>query len=441
MVESPGVESPGVESPGVESPADAAALPAIAPDEPCGPDLDRAGDAEFLNFMAATEGQLPAAYFSFDRKTFDFPAAFETAEKLLRRSQDLRLFALKAKLAILSRDFKGFARAIATIAWLLENRWDEVHPRAEDGDYTARLVTLGTLDDGPVSVLPLQYATLIETQRDGALVYRAQMVATGDAKPRDGETLPPASAIERVLASVEIADLALAAETARGLAASLDAISAITRDRVGFEQGVNFKALAPLVDRIASFLNQALAKRDPTLAAATSPAAEAGAQAMEALAGPAPSPFATLADADRALGAALGYFATSEPSSPARLLIAQARETLGKNLYEVIKLLAPNHVNNARVFVGPDGAFTVPVSSLAASPSGEITRAEAEPAPTRAAALALVEAVAGHLRRAEPSSPAPYLLDRARTLATRDFLGLLTDVLPEDDLASMKRGR
>ena len=63
------------------------------------------------------------------------------------------------------------------------------------------------------------------------------------------------------------------------------------------------------------------------------------------------------------------------------------------------------------------------------------------PAPSRAAALTLIDAVASHMRRVEPSSPAPYLLERAKALASRDFLSLLNEVLPEDDLSSMKLGR
>jgi type VI secretion system protein ImpA len=59
---------------------------------------------------------------------------------------------------------------------------------------------------------------------------------------------------------------------------------------------------------------------------------------------------------------------------------------------------------------------------------------------SRVAAFALIEQVAAHLRGVEPSSPAPYLLDRARTLATRDFLTLLSDVFPADTLETMKNG-
>ena len=54
--------------------------------------------------------------------------------------------------------------------------------------------------------------------------------------------------------------------------------------------------------------------------------------------------------------------------------------------------------------------------------------------------LAIIDAVATHFRRVEPSSPVPYLLERARALATREFLSLLQDLLPEDDISSMKQG-
>ena len=48
-------------------------------------------------------------------------------------------------------------------------------------------------------------------------------------------------------------------------------------------------------------------------------------------------------------------------------LIGQTRQLLGKNLYDVMKLLAPSHADGARIFVGGDAAFTVPVSGIPAS--------------------------------------------------------------------------
>jgi type VI secretion system protein ImpA len=68
-------------------------------------------------------------------------------------------------------------------------------------------------------------------------------------------------------------------------------------------------------------------------------------------------------------------------------------------------------------------------------------RAEAEPAAvpkitatTRAQAMALLDQVAGFLRGAEPSSPIPLLVERARALADRDFITVLRAVLPSSSL-------
>jgi type VI secretion system protein ImpA len=241
------------------------------------------------------------------------------------------------------------------------------------------------------------------------------------------------------LLNADMADLTATFQSLQSIKSSIAQIRAISIDRVGFEQATHLHALSPLVDKIALFVHTAIARRDPTVAAPEASEGEAPASQEAGAAGPAPE-FAALADVDAALGGALGYFETQEPSSAAVLLIGQARQILGKNLYDVMKLLAPTQADLARIFVGSEPAFTVPVSSITANESSPFERQETEPAASRAAALALIEAVAIHMRRVEPSSPVPYLLDRARNLASRDFLSLLKDLLPDDALAQMKGG-
>jgi type VI secretion system protein ImpA len=439
------------------SPPDPFALPPVSPEDPCGPDLDLEGDAEFLNFVAATEGVLPGAslsqFYEFKRESIDFPVSLQKGEKLLGRTLDLRLIALLAKLSILNRDFPGFARWVRSLAWAVCEQWSGVHPRGEGDDYSARLAQLMMLEENTTVLLPLQYAPLLETIREGALSYRDQLVATGGAAPRSvtrlnlkgeketsvAEKFMAPATIERLLRSVEVAQLATLVETLGGLTTALQSIKATTIEHVGFEKAIELPKLDKLLREMTEFARAALITRDPTLAPQAEAPAEGGAQEA-APTGPPPA-FETRADVDAALASALGYFAASEPTSPALLLIRQARETLGKNLYEVMKLLAPPHADNARVFVGPDGAFTVPVKSLANAPSAAFEHPPAEPAASRAAALALIEAVGQHLQRAEPSSPIPYLLDRARNLASRDFVSLLFDVLPDEAIAALKKGK
>jgi len=281
-------------------------------------------------------------------------------------------------------------------------------------------------------VLPLQYATLLQTDREGPLNYRAVMVVNGEAKAREGEKLPSGAVIDRLLSNVELEALARAHATLAQLRDDLDAIAAVTMEQLGFEHAVKFDALAPLVVKMLDYMQGALARRDPSLAPA--PAAS---DADSAAGGP--TSFESLTDVDAALAAALGYFLAREPSSPALLLIAQARETLGKNLYDVMRLIAPRYAENARVFVGPSDAFSIPVSNLQTAPAPDFSPGEAAPAESRAAAFALMEKAAAHLRSAEPSSPAPYLLDRARALASRDFLSLLGEVFSPEDIENLHK--
>jgi type VI secretion system protein ImpA len=428
-------------------------LPPVSPEDPCGPDLDLEGDGDFLNFIAATEGQFPANFYAFQRESIDFPAAFQTVDKLMKRTLDVRLMTLATKLSILNRDVMGFARFIGNIAWLLGDHWDGAHPRAEGGDYSLRLGQLMALEDNGLVLLPLQYAGLLELPREGAFSYRDLLAATGAVQPRTvtrynakgeketsaDEKFVAQKTIDKILRDIEIDKLAALVETLRGLSASLDAIKATTIEHVGYEKAVELPKLAKLAREMTEFARAALVTRDPTLAPAAEAAGAVG-ESEGALAA-APAAFSTRADVDVALASAFGYFATSEPTSPAVLLIAQAREMLGKNLYEVMKLLAPPHADGARVFVGPDNAFTVPVKILADAPGASFERAASEPAASRAAALALVDAVAQHMQRAEPSSPVPFLLDRARNLATRDFVSLLHDVLSEESIAALKKGK
>ena len=427
----------------VESPDATDLLKDISSEEPCGPDLDAEGDADYLNFMAGIEGQLPAAFFTvdgktFDRKSIDFAAAFASGAKLLARTHDLRLLVLMAKLAILDRDLGGFARWLAAMARLLSDRWDAAHPRGEDGDFIARGAQLATLEDPPVILMPLQNTPLAET-RDGALTFRAQLIASGEIKPREGEAQLNNSAIEKILFDTEMPRLMQTMASLQSVKASIAGIRNVWLEHAGFDNAPGFDVLAPLVDRMLNFVQSALARRDPSIAA---PEAADATGETEAPAPGAASPLGSLADIDAALAAALAYFENAEPSSAAVLLIGQARHLLGRNLYEVMKVLAPAQAEAARVFVGADASFTVPVNAIAEKPSLAETfeRATPEPAQSRAAAIALIDSVASHLRRAEPSSPLPWLLDRAKALATRDFVSLLKELLSEEALAAMKSG-
>jgi type VI secretion system protein ImpA len=463
---------------------------ALSDDAPCGPDLDLEGDAEYMNFVARAEGVLPTTFFSgpdgkpFDRTSIDFDAEFAAMGPLLARTRDVRLLAILAKFLILNRDLAGFVGCVGLIDGLLKAQWEAVHPQAFDGDFGVRIAALESLDDMPPVVFPLQYLPLINHRRLGPVSYRSWMIATGEAKPREGEEILDPQAIQSALSDEELDVLVARRGQFHALRAALIGIRETCVEQVGADRAAKLERLPALVEKIAALFEAVIARRDPSQASA--PPDAAGGDTSEAASSVPAGAVASIRDVADALAAVAGYFARHEPSNPALLLVRQAEQLMGKSFLEVMRVLMPNHVEQAAVQIGKDQFFDLPIERLSAfaevasdmnfaaeevapepppeaeqpDPAGEIAQSETasdagEPtdvsgsagngslpqvaaaprrieARTRADAIRLLEQIGSYYRIAEPSSPVPFLTDRARSYAERDFLSLLKELLPQD---------
>jgi type VI secretion system protein ImpA len=436
---------------------------AISDTEPCGPDLDIAGDAEYMNAITRAEGVMPASFFSgptgkpFDRSSIDFSSELAAIASLIARSRDLRLLTIATKLLCLNRDLAGIAGALGAVAMLLDQRWDEVHPRGEGGDYSLRMATITSLDDLPTVVIPLQYVPLASHPRVGVITYRGWAIANGEVKSRDGEDAPDMTTLNQALVEVDLAGLVEARGHFLAIRTALTMLGGHCAEGAGPTQPFGLERLPSLVDKILKLLDGAVTTRDPSLAIGAiiaSGAADGDAVFRETAieeSQPATGQRGTIActaDAIGALGAVAGYFSSNEPSNPALLLVHQAQQLLGKSFLEVMQTLVPAHVENATIQIGGDRTFRLPVQRLSAlevavDPAAPVASAVASLCPesprlaTRQEANHLLEQIGIYYRLAEPSSPVPFLTERARNLSGRDFLSLLGDLLPD---ASFKEG-
>jgi len=425
---------------GALDPAVSALCTPIEGADPCGPDLDLAADADYLNFFAQVEGVLPASFFNaldgtpFDRATVDIAGQLEAIKPLLTRTRDIRLLIMQGRLQILNRDLAGFAASMTAAAYWLDAFWDQVHPRPEGGEVVSRLTAISALDT-PTVIFPLQYAPLFDAPRLGAISYRRLMIANDEVKPRTGEEKLAPSAIMEVLGKADPTALA----AVRAHVAVLK--SAIDRIRHTFA----IRAISAGLDNLPALIGKIQALIDPA-AVAEAPdgglQVEQGMDAVAALAaGPGPT---SLAEASEALAAIADYYSRLEPSSPTLPLVRQAHQLIGKSFIEVMTILVPTQMEKAAFQIGSERVFDLPVGRLsdlsAVAPGARPPAAEAPDGPTnpvcysvksRSQAIGLLGQVQRFFRAAEPSSPVPMLCERARVLAERDFMGVLRDVLPK----------
>jgi type VI secretion system protein ImpA len=441
-------------SPAVNPDVAALCLP-FSEDDPCGPDLDLSGDAEYLNFLVQVEGVLPTSFFSledgkpFDPSTIDLRGKLAEADRLYMRSRDVRLLVTRARLLVLNRDIAGFSVTMAAIAEWLEKFWDAVHPRPDGENLTMRRSAISALDL-PTVIFPLQYCPLFEARRIGSVTYRAWIVATGEVKSRSGDGDVSAAAISEAIAN---ADLSALADARKHIALLDDSVQRICK--AFSEHGV------AVLDALPEQLRKMRAWIDPdaitrvNLGANNDSQADSRQQASVALVS-----LVSIMEAKRALAAIAEYYAGSEPSSPLLPLVRQAHELIGKSFLEIMTILIPTHVDKAAFQIGTNPVFDLPVnklSSLSATsanvdasagspgdPSDSVSSAQPEKSyrvRSRAQALALLESVQRYFRHTEPSSPVPMLCERARALADRDFMGVLEDVLPKSALKAFNADR
>lgn len=417
----------------------------LSDDDPCGPDLDLAGDAEYLNFFARAEGILPSSFFSsndgkpFDRSSVDLPGQLRAIEPLWNRSRDLRLLAMRARLSILDRDLGDFVASIAAIADWLETYWDDVHPRANGGDFSARASALWALDL-PTVVFPLQYAPLLEGRRTGVVSYRARMIATDEVKARTGEPKHASGALTDAIAEAPSEVLSAVRGQVAMLRTSLSRIRAVCLLR---EWPFGLDNLAELADKLHAFIDPRAAREEEAATHAADdndvPADAKDPDTRLAATG-APT---SLAEAQQALASIVAYYVRCEPSSPALPLIRQAHQLIGKSFFEVMGILLPTQLEKASFQIGIDQVFELPIGKLAKLAEPAAPTAAAGPnksengaarqyqITSRSQAITLLEQVQRFFRHAEPSSPVPMLCDRARALAERDFMSVLREVLPK----------
>jgi type VI secretion system protein ImpA len=438
-----------------------ALLTPISEAEPCGPDLDEVGDDAYLNYMLKTDNLLPSRYLDFsaspqgvpfDASVIDLRGEVKAIAAFLEQSRDIRLLTVEARLQALSGQIVGFSESVQAIAALLSTYWEDVHPRGFDGDFTLRQNAVGAIDARATVVTALEYAPIVRDRRLGAITLRSFALANGTATPRDGEAILDAGSIADALRSEGNRE-ALGAVHA-SLVQCQRAIATIQSafdEATGYRFSPDFETLRGVLARLKGLIETGRTDLGGvgTASEAEAPAAEVGKQdAAAATARPAAStptvPAGSIVVADHAgaaaaLAAAEGYFMRFEPSTPALILVHQARMLVGKPLIAALDALMPDSAESASIVVDAGTGFEFSMSRMraitddmaaASETYGEEASDEsAFPAETRQAATALIQAVSAFYRQCEPSSPIPMLLNRAERFLSQNFQAILSDLM------------
>jgi type VI secretion system protein ImpA len=226
-------------------------LAELAPDAPCGPDLEYA--PAFQAMLEAAAGKPERQYGDkvYPAEPPDWPVVHEHALELAAQTRDLRVAVWLVRSGARLHGLAGAVSGLQLVHGLIERHWQHVNPpldESDNNDPTARVTALMALVAETDGLADLRAASL--TGKRGALTVRDVELALGAAEPLPGEAVPTEDGvIEAVqVALAESSELAVQMqagyEAAQGLASGLER-------HLEASQGLDLAPLKKVLQRVA----------------------------------------------------------------------------------------------------------------------------------------------------------------------------------------------
>ena len=131
------------------------------------------------------------------------------------------------------------------------------------------------------------------------------------------------------------------------------------------------------------------------------------------------------------------WLVTQEPSSPALVLVVQARALIGKPLVEAIEVLMPREAAGATLRIGQGSPFLLPMdrlkalteSGLEGQGAAQAAAMDLPPITQRGELVGKLLEVERYFATCEPASPVPLLLAEAREMLDKRFDAIIAELL------------
>ncbi len=316
--------------------------------EACGPDLEY--DPGFMELSQAAAGK-PETQFG-PAEAPNWPMTRELAETLMGQTRDLRVAMLWSRAVVNLEGIEGLSGALFLLHGLLENFWDELHPKPDpdDGDVFARVSLLGGLDSLDSLLGDVRQSQLLMERQLGGLRMRDVEVALERLPPRADENTFSTAQISGMLADHPALAERLKVAVDESLN-NLKSLQSLSNDKFGIGT-IELKTLRTMLLGVQSQLptvqGEAEASGDAAEGEQEAPAARgrsggSGVNSVE-----------SRADALRAINLVCAYLERSEPTNPAQLLLRRAERLIDMNFLQLIRDMAPDAVNEVARIMGVD---------------------------------------------------------------------------------------
>ena len=339
-------------------------LDGVSNKSPCGDDLEY--DPEFIEIEKIAQGKPEQQIGStvIPAQQADWREVENKSIDLFKRTKDLRIAVYLTQALVHNKGLAGLKDGLLLIKGLLDQYWDEVHPRldpSEDNDPTLRINSIAGLCDAETMLKGIREAVLADSNVFGRFTLRDIQYAGGKVPVPSSmeETVPEMATINAAFMDTNVEDLQSLESTLLLSIETVADIDVFLLDKLGAEQAADFSTLTHLLNEAKQVIDEQLNHRGiegvdrgdsvgDEAAVISSDAdgpettkANVGVSGGAAATAPLSGEVNSREDVIRLLDMACDYYSRCEPSSPVPLLLQRAKRLVSKDFMEIMRDLAP----------------------------------------------------------------------------------------------------
>lgn len=318
---------------------------------PCGADLEY--DNEFLELTQAVAGK-PESQFG-PAEPPDWRGVVSIAASLFERTRDLRIAIEWTRGILRLHGYGALAVGLKLINGLIENQWDHVHPLPDpdDGDPYGRVNALTLLREHVGALGDVRESRISEDRSIGIL--RVADIEFALAPPGTAvvtSELTKEQATKMLAAAVEKTPelRAVCTETV----AQVKALIAAANDKLGQSVAPDLRPLYTIVNGIAGLLPAEASDEEEGEGEEGEGGEEGSGGGGGGRRGRLSGSVSTREDALKAIDLVIEFLERTEPTNPAPLFLRRARQLVGHNFLQLMKVLAPDALAEVARIVGVD---------------------------------------------------------------------------------------
>jgi type VI secretion system protein ImpA len=317
---------------------------------PCGSDLEY--DNEFLALTQAATGK-PESQFG-PAEPPEWRKALEVAEGLFERTRDLRVAIQWVRALLHLEGYAALVVGLKLLNGLIEAQWEHIHPLPDpdDNDPYGRVNALTLLREQAGLLGDLRDARVVEDRAIGLLLVRDAEAALGLAPVAAGRSEMTKDQVTKMLEAALAKTPALRGQCLETVV-QLRALMSQVSDKLGSE-APDLRPLLAIVNAVAGLLPAEVLPFDESGEVAEGNADAAGAGNGGGRARGLSGTVSTREEAWRAIDLVIEYLERTEPTNPAPLFLRRARQLVGHNFLQLMKVLAPDALAEVARTVGVD---------------------------------------------------------------------------------------